>query len=142
MTLSNVKGPNEKAQMAEFVNCVVTLVHDSGTKDTINRVAQILNQNADKYSVGTSSYCDQFSEALAVNGGDGVEERRQLHWVQGAVPVGVEVSEKPLLDRERVRQRRQQAPQPHKQRQPPGAWCDATEHRAGARRVIDHTRQD
>lgn len=74
VTLSNVKGPNEKAQMAEFVNCVVTVVHDSGTKDTINRVAQILNQNADKYSVGTSSYCDQFSEALAVNGGDGVED--------------------------------------------------------------------
>lgn len=71
--LSNVTGPNEKAKMAEFSTSIVTIVHDGETKGTIDRVARVMNINADKYSVATHSWGQQFADALTV-GGDGAED--------------------------------------------------------------------
>ena len=64
--LSNVRGPNEKAQLAEFHQCVVTIVQNGDTKLIIDKVAKVLNINADKYSVGTSSWKEQFKNACTV----------------------------------------------------------------------------
>jgi len=75
--LSNVKGPNEKAQLAEYHQCVVTIVQNGDTKNVIDKVAQVLNINADKYSVGTSSWKEQFKNACTIGddvGLDGLED--------------------------------------------------------------------
>jgi len=76
VVLSNVTGPNEKAALAEFHNCVVTIVHNGDTKDVIDKVTRVLNLNADKYAVGTSSWQQQFASAFTVGddeGADGLE---------------------------------------------------------------------
>jgi len=71
--LSNVVGPNEKAKLSEFWTCIVTIVHDGETKGTIDRVARVMNINADKYSVATHSWGQQLQDAFTV-GGDGAED--------------------------------------------------------------------
>lgn len=73
VVLSNVTGPNEKAQLAEYVNCIVTIVHNSETRAVIDKVTAVLNVNADKYSVGTSSWSEQFKNAFTVGDDTGVD---------------------------------------------------------------------
>ena len=71
--LSNVKGPNEKAQLSEYHQCVVTIVHDGTTKTLIDKVSKVLNVNADKYKVGTSSWYEQFQNVWTVGDDVGVD---------------------------------------------------------------------
>jgi solute carrier family 8 (sodium/calcium exchanger) len=73
VVLSNVKGPNEKAGLSEYHNCIVTIVHNSDTREVIDKVTQVLNLNADKYSVGTSSWAEQFHNAFTVGDDTGVD---------------------------------------------------------------------
>ena len=73
VVLSNVVGPNEKATLAEFHQCVVTVVHNGDTKEMIDKVTRVLNINADKYSVGTSSWAEQFRNAFTVGDDTGAE---------------------------------------------------------------------
>jgi solute carrier family 8 (sodium/calcium exchanger) len=74
VVLSNVTGPNEKAKLAEFFTSIVTIVHDGETKGTIDRVARVMNINADKYSVATHSWGQQFADAITVGGGSDTME--------------------------------------------------------------------
>jgi len=71
--LSNVKGPNEKAALAEFHQCVVTIIHNGETRDVIDRVTQVLNINADKFSVGTSSWSEQFKDIWTIGDDQGID---------------------------------------------------------------------
>jgi len=73
VVLSNVTGPNEKAALSEYRNCIVTVVHNVETREMIDKVTEVLNVNADKYSVGTSSWAEQFHNAFTVGDDTGVD---------------------------------------------------------------------
>jgi len=73
VVLSNVQGPNEKATLAEFNQCIVTIIHNGETRDVIDRVTKVLNINADKFSVGTSSWSDQWKDVWTVGDDQGVD---------------------------------------------------------------------
>ena len=73
VVLSNVKGENDKAQLAQYHQCVVTIVHDRKTKSLIDNVSKVLNINADKYRVGTSSWGEQCRNVWTISDDAGVD---------------------------------------------------------------------
>ena len=69
LALTYKAGPPRGA-LSERATCRVQIVSDDKAKALADKVAALVNANADKYSVGTSSWGQQFKDALTIEGGD------------------------------------------------------------------------
>ena len=58
----------------ESETCVVTIIHDVGVANSVDLLSSKLNLNMDRMKLGSQNWASQFSDALAVNGGEDDED--------------------------------------------------------------------
>ena len=68
--LFDMKGPVERISFHKITVANVTIVSDAKSKEMIDNITKMVNADMDKYSVGTSAWKDQFTNALAIMGED------------------------------------------------------------------------
>ena len=92
LKISDYKGPEKSKGFATHKTEVkVTIVHDEATKAMVEDVTNMMNMNLEKYDVGTSSWGQQFNDALFEIGCEDGEIPGTMDYIMHAVTVPFKV---------------------------------------------------
>jgi hypothetical protein len=86
--LTDFKGPEKsKGFSSHKTECKVNIVHDAATKAMVDDVTKLMNADLEQYDVGTSSYSQQFHDAIFEIGCDEGDTPTNMDYFMHAITV-------------------------------------------------------